>query len=307
MSEYIGERDERIKFISGFSGSAGICLITHEIAFMWTDGRYWLQAGKELFEGWELKKSRQGNDPAWFEWSKDNLHAGDIIGFDPILVPHGTVEERGKFLEEAKIEFKPVEANLVDEVWGKEQPTWPVSAVSIHKEEFTGRSVSQNIKDVMEKVEEKKGEATLIATLDQIAWITNLRGQDIDYNPLFYSYAVVYKKEDIYTIRLYVNETKVKNVTEYLKDSNIEIAPYDQVFEDLSTGEFKDLKIVLDENDCNHKVYTSIKKENVINAPDLIGEIKFIKNETQIKGYRSSQIRDGAALVKFFAWMENEL
>jgi Xaa-Pro aminopeptidase len=249
MSEYIAERDERIKFISGFSGSAGICLITHEIAFMWTDGRYWLQAGKELEEGWELKKSRQGNDPSWFEWSKDNLKSGDVIGFDPYLVPQGSVDERRKFLEETKITFEPVEKNLVDEVWGSDQPPHPKTAVMIHAEEFHGRSVAQNVKEIMEKVEEKKGEAVLIPTLDQIAWLTNLRGQDIDYNPLFFSYAVVYKKNDTYITRLYIDDVKTKNVIEYLKDNNIEAFPYEQVFEDLSTGEFKDLKFVLDAND----------------------------------------------------------
>lgn len=307
MSEYISDADERIKFISGFSGSAGVCLITQEIAFMWTDGRYWLQASKELEEGWELKKMRQGNDKLWHEWSKDNLKEGDIIAYDPTLVPEGTVEERQKYLLDSGIKVEPFDINLVDEIWGPEKPIWSVTAVSIHAEEFTGRSVAKNLSEVMAKVEEKKGNALLLVTLDHIAWMTNLRGQDIPYNPLFYSYGVVYKKDETYTVRLYIDSVKVKNVEEYLKDSNIEIAPYSQVFDDLSTGDFKDFKIALDKNDCNHKIYSSINKDNVINAPDLVGEIKFVKNETQINGYRSSQIRDGAALAKFFSWLEDEL
>ena len=274
---------------------------------MWTDGRYWLQAGKELEEGWELKKSRQGDDPTWFEWSKTNLKEGDVIGFDPYLVPQGSVDARRKFLSDSKIKLEPIDNSLVDEVWGSDQPQWTSSAVSIHDEKFHGRSITQNVKEIMEKAEEKKGEAVLIPTLDQIAWLTNMRGQDIDYNPLFFSYAVIYNKSDIYTVRLYIDEVKTKNVTEYLKDNNVEIAPYQQVFEDLSTGDFKDMKIALDANDCNFKVYSSINKDNVINAPDMVGEIKLIKNETQIKGYKSSQIRDGAALAKFFSWLENEL
>jgi Xaa-Pro aminopeptidase len=118
---------------------------------------------------------------------------------------------------------------------------------------------------------------------------------------------VIYKKADVHTIRLYTDEEKAKNVREYLKDSNIELAPYLQVFDDLSTGDFKDLKIVLDANDCNFKIYDSITKDNIINVPDLVGEIKIVKNAVQINGYRSSQIRDAAALAKFFSWMENEL
>lgn len=251
MSEYIADRDERVKFISGFSGSAGFCLITQEIAYMWTDGRYWLQAGKELEEGWELKKSRQGNDLSWFEWSKENLAEGDAIGYDPHLLPQESISTQSKFLEPAGIILKAVEDNLVDEIWGSDQPERSAFAVSIHEEKFTGRSVSQNVKEIMEKVEENKGEAILIPTLDQIAWLTNLRGQDISYNPLFFSYAIIYKKGDIQTIRLYIDEVKVKNVTEYLTENNIEIAPYTQVFEDLCTGEFKDLKFIVDEKDCN--------------------------------------------------------
>ena len=250
---------------------------------------------------------RQGNDPLWFEWSKSNLKEGDIIGFDPYLVPQNTVEERQKYLDPAGVKLLQVEKNLVDAVWGADQPDWPVTCVSIHHEEFTGRSVSLNMTEIMQKVEENKGEAILITKLDEIAWLTNLRGQDISFNPLFFSYAVIYKKGDIYTTRLYIEKLKVKNVEEYIKDNNIEIAPYIQVFEDLSTGEFKDLKVVIDASQCNYKVYSSIQKENIIDVPDLIGKIKFVKNETQIKGYRSSQIRDAVALVKFFAWLENEL
>ena len=155
-------------------------MITHEIAFMWTDGRYWTQAPLELEDGWELKKMRQGNDPLWFEWAKSNLKEGDIIGFDPYLVPQNTVVERQKYLDPAGIKLQQVEKNLVDAVWGADQPDWSVTCVSIHHEEFTGRSMSQNITEIMQKVEENKGEAILITKLDEIAWLTNLRGQDIN-------------------------------------------------------------------------------------------------------------------------------
>ena len=307
MSEYISDADGRVEFISGFSGSNGICLITQDIAFMWTDGRYWLQAGKQLEEGWQLKKMRHDADKLWFEWSKENLKEGDIIAYDPELIPEGSVSARKKYLAEVGVKFEAHDTNLVDQVWGPDKPVWSVSAVFIHSEEFTGASVTDKVTTIMTKVEEKKGDAILIVTLDDIAWITNLRGQDIPYNPLFYSYAVVYKKDDINTIRLYIDSVKVKNVEEYLADNHIEIAPYSQVYEDLSEGIFKDSKIVLDANDCNHKVYSSINPENITNAPDLIGEIKFVKNPTQIKGYRNSQIRDAAALAKFFSWLEDEL
>ena len=111
----------------------------------------------------------------------------------------------------------------------------------------------------------------------------------------------------IYNEIIYWQIKDKKNVEEYLKDNNIEIAPYLQIFDDLSVGEFKDLKFVMDASECNYKVYSSINKDNITDVQNLIGVIKFVKNETQIKGYRSSQIRDAAALVKFLAWLENEL
>ena len=131
----------------------------------------------------------------------------------------------------------------------------------------------------MKKVEEKKGEAIIITPLDEIAWLTNLRGKDIDYNPVFFSYAIVHKEGTDYMISLYINPKKVAHLTDYLKEKKINVLPYEQIFEDVKT-KFKDTKFVIDENEINTRLYQSLNESNLINVPDLVGEIKMVKNAT---------------------------
>ena len=131
----------------------------------------------------------------------------------------------------------------------------------------------------MTKVEEKKGEAIIITPLDEIAWLTNLRGKDIEYNPVFFSYAIIHKEGDEYVISLYINPKKVTLLSEYLAEKKIRVYPYEQIFEDVKT-KFKDLKFVIDENEINTKLYQSLTEANLINVADLVGEIKMVKNAT---------------------------
>jgi len=138
----------------------------------------------------------------------------------------------------------------------------------------------------MAKVEEKKGEAIVITPLDEIAWLTNLWGKDIDYNPCFFSYAIIHKEADEYVISLYLDLKKTSSIQEYLTQKKIWCFPYNQIFEDVK-GKFKDTKFVIDENEVNTKLYTAMTEANLINVPDLVGDIKMVKNETQINGYKA--------------------
>lgn len=198
------------------------------------------------------------------------------------MLPLGSMKARKKYFEEKKanISWKEINENLVDKIWGENQPVWPEDPVFIHEEKFSGRSVEKNISEIMAKVEEKKGEAIVITPLDEIAWLTNLRGKDIDYNPLFFSYAIIHKEEEKHTISLYINLKKVAHIGEYLAEKNIKCYPYDQIFSDVSKdGKFKDTKFVIDEGGMNTRLYNSMVQENLINVEDLVGEIKMIKNE----------------------------
>ncbi len=147
--------------------------------------------------------------------------------------------------------------------------------------------MEDNVEAVMEKVKKAKGEAILISPLDEVAWLTNLRGADIDYNPLFFSYAIIHNTGDEHRIRLYINPEKTVNVKDYLAEHKIDVFPYEQIFEDISSeGELGGLKFVVDENAMNTRTYNAMNADNLINKPDLIGEIKIKKNETQFEGMR---------------------
>lgn len=248
-----------------------------------------------------MMKMREVDSKDWFQVAYEEFKdvQEDVwIGADPNLLPLGSMKNRKKFWEEkkSKIGWKLLDENLVDKLW-EGQPQWPEDHLQIHDEfKFTGRTVEQNIKEIMTKVEEKKGEAIIITPLDEIAWLTNLRGKDIEYNPVFFSYAIIHKEGDEYVISLYVNPKKVTLLTDYLAQKKIRVFPYEQIFEDVKT-KFKDLKFVIDENEINTKLYQSLTEANLINVADLVGEIKMVKNATQINGMKASQIRDGVALL----------
>jgi Xaa-Pro aminopeptidase len=173
----------------------------------------------------------------------------------------------------------------------------------------------------MEKLKEHNCTAAVVTSLDDIAWLTNLRGSDIDYSPLFVSYALIYQDLDKPSLILYRDGELVKKsglsgiklnlfgqhkseMDNYLKENRIQISPYNSIFRDLSNFS---AKVAADPQTCNHRVYSTIKEENRVDIPDLVSEIKLIKTEKELDGYRSCQLRDAAALVKFFAWLENEL
>ena len=125
----------------------------------------------------------------------------------------------------------------------------------------------------------------MIVPLDEIAWLTNLRGKDIDYNPLFFSHAIVHKDGEVNKIALYINEAKTADVKEYLTEHHIEVFPYDQIYADVAAGgRFGATKMCVDE--VNLRLYQSLVEENIVSTPDLLGEIKMVKNERQLRGYR---------------------
>lgn len=137
QSEYLAPCDERIAFISGFTGSNGLCLTTSDKALMWTDGRYYLQAQKQLYEGWEMMKMEAGIPP-YFEWIKENIPKGTVIGVDDTQIPAQTFNQRRDLFEKSGIKLVGAGSNLVDELWDSEKPAMPNEKVWILAEEYTG-------------------------------------------------------------------------------------------------------------------------------------------------------------------------
>ena len=310
-NEYIAEGDERIKFISNFSGSNGIGLVTKDIALMWTDGRYYIQIEKELYPGWKMKKMGQGEE-SLTEYIYNNLPKKSTISMDCSLFTHGQANQMKNKLKEYK--FIDDKENLIDQCWGKLKPGYSSNKVLILPFEFSGKSVLDKYKEVDEIIQNiidppDMHYRMLISKLDDIAWFLNLRGNDIPYNPLFFSYALFYKTDKGFSTHLFVNKEKFNSpeLKEYCRQNNIILFDYKDIIKELKNNSDSVINIV-DEKTTNHRMYTDIvNSKTIVIKEDIIEKIKYVKNQTEIEGFRKANLKDSVALIKFFAWLEEEL
>ena len=313
-SEYIAEADERIKFISNFSGSNGIGLVTQNEAFMWTDGRYFIQIEKELYPGWKMKK--MGEDESLTQYILLNLPKGITIGMDYSLFTQSSASRIKTKL--VGYQFQDDKNNIIDDIWGTLKPKYPVNKVLILSEKYTGKSVLEKYKDLdnlIFGVGKRKGDENyrlLISCLDNIAWLLNLRGSDIPYNPVFFSYALFCGNAGKFCTKLFVNKEKfdTPEIQKYCKDNNIILIDYDQIIPELENSEDQ-LLTFYDQQNTNHRIYQTIyniEKGGTIELPyDYIEKLKGVKNPVEIEGFKSANLKDSVALIKFFSWMEDEL
>lgn len=327
-NEYIAESDERIKFISNFSGSNGIGLVTQDIALMWTDGRYFIQIEKELYPGWQMKKLGEGEE-SLTQYISKNLPKNYTIAMDYSLFTQDRAETiKAKLIGYTFVDDKN---NLIDDIWGTLKPKYGNSKVLILEEKFTGKSVLSkykvldmmlstmiipkgNIKEEEEEEGEKEPEnyRLLISCLDDIAWFLNLRGNDIPYNPLFFSYALFCRKNGELFTQLFVNKEKfdTPEIKKYCEDNKIILFNYDEIIQELEKSD-ENLITFYEGGNTNHRMHETIynlKQGTKKRLPfDLIEELKGIKNKVEIEGYRLANIKDSVALIKFFSWMEEEL
>ena len=311
-NEYIAEADERIKFISNFSGSNGMGLVTKDVALMWTDGRYYIQIEKELYPGWKMKKMELGQE-SLADYIYKHLPKTSKIGMDFSLFTQGTAKQiKNKLFE---YEFIDDKENIIDTCWGKLKPKYSCNKVLILPEEYTGKSVLEKYKEVNEKIEQiidpNKNYRMLISKLDDIAWLLNLRGNDIPYNPLFFSYALFYKTSKGFSTHLFVNKDKFDSpdLKKYCTANNIELFDYKDISKELENSP-KGISNIVDEKTTNHRMYIDIirvKKETILIREDIIENIKYVKNPVEIEGFRKANLKDSVALIKFFAWLEEEL
>ena len=185
-SEYISDADKRVEWLTGFTGSAGTAVVTADKALFWTDGRYFKQAAEQLKgTGFELMKMNEPGVPDLEEWAKD---AKLVVGVDPTLISLSTAEEWSRKGCDA---FKLVQHNLVDRAWGAAKPKRAASPLRMHGGARSGESVASKIGRVAAALKEKGCTALVLNALDQICWLFNLRGADIDCNPVFFAYAVL--------------------------------------------------------------------------------------------------------------------
>ena len=318
-NEYIAESDERIKFISNFSGSNGIGLVTKDVALMWTDGRYYIQIEKELYPGWKMKKMGR-DDESLSQYIINHLPKNITIGMDFSLF----TQETASNIKNKLIDYKFIDDvnNIIDDIWGTLKPKYNVNKVLILPVEFTGQEVSQKyeiidlalqiIIDSDGSLKNCKNYRILISRLDDIAWLLNLRGNDIPYNPVFFSYALFCKTDEGLFTQLFVNTNKFDSpeIKKYCEENKIKLFDYNNILVELENCP-NDVITFLDEESTNHRMYEKIlekcKDKLYFLNEDIIEDIKSVKNKVEINGYRNANLKDSIALIKFFSWMEEEL
>lgn len=317
-SEYIAPCDARREFITGFTGSAGCAVITHDKAALATDGRYFNQAAKQLDGNWLLLKQGLQDVPTWQEWSADQSDGGKVVGVDPTVI---SAPEARKLAEKIKRrggqELMAIEENLVDAVWGEGRPQRPSEPVKMLARHFNGKDVKTKLEELRKELEKRKSSGFVVSMLDEVAWLFNLRGNDIPYNPVFFSYAAITPTH----ATLYINTSKLSSeCTAYLEQNDIQVRSYEDIFSSAQAlGETlvaangdgspaSKIKKFLVSNKTSWALKRALggeSKVEEIRSP--IGDAKAIKNETELAGMRACHVRDGAALIEYFAWLENQL
>lgn len=294
QGEYVAPCDERLAWLTGFTGSAGFCAVLDEIAGVFIDGRYRLQVLDQVAEDFTPV---HWPEVSLSSWLMDQGCAGKAIGFDPWL---HTVKEIAALREAAPlIEFKPTK-NLVDVIW-TDRPARPSAKFFAHPIEFSGQSHEDKITE-LSAVLEKQGQACAVITLpDAIAWLLNIRGNDIEKNPVPQSFALLHSNG---TAELFAPEGKTDDILGHL-GPKVSVRPMDDF---LSAVAALEGSVRIDPKSCPERVLTALTCAGrvVVKAPDLCELPKARKNPVEIAGTREAHLRDGAAMVRFLAWLDAE-
>lgn len=303
QSEYVAEHYKDRAWLTGFTGSAGIAVITEKEAILWTDGRYFIQAEKELAGSeFKLYKMNIPGFPTYTEYLQECLKDGDSIGFNGKVFDEFSYEKLVDLFKEKNIKFVD-NYDLVGEIW-EDRPALPSSKAFILEEKYSGKSTKVKIEEVRKELTKKDADYYLLGSLDDIAWLYNIRGRDVSSNPVVISYALV-TKDKAY---LFVDENKIdREVEEFLAQNGVEVYDYDEVLNFVK--EFKpNTKVLLDKNRINRWLFSGISSEcKVIDEMNITTKLKGIKNPIEIENQRNAYIKDGVALVKFYHWLDNNI
>jgi Xaa-Pro aminopeptidase len=303
QSEYVPEHWKTREWFSGFTGSAGTVVVTLDFAGLWTDSRYFLQAEEQLKDsGIELVKLKTPHTPEYIEWINDNMPAGATVGIDGKVFSQGLVVTMKKAFAEKSISVVCA-YDLPGMLW-QNRPVISTQQVFEHEPHFAGKTRVQKLELVRKELAEKEIDYQLVTALDEVAWLFNLRGTDVEYNPVFIAYALVGQEKAI----LFINPEKLsEELYEKLHSEGIEIEPYENIYQYLNSLT-PGTQVTYSAAKTSHHVFLNIPA-HCIKKDDLstIAMLKACKDEFEIKNIRNVLVKDGVALVKFFRWLENNL
>lgn len=296
MSEYLPLEWQERAWLSGFTGSAGFVVITQNKAALWTDGRYFTQAPKELEgSGIILMKDGVGETPNYIDWIISETNENAVVAANTLAASNAnweTVEHKLEFYNRKLRDFP-----LLDEVWtDRGQPI--KNPVFVHPIEKAGKSVQSKLTEIRKKMEEDRVSLHIISSLDDVAWTVNLRGSDVECNPVFLAYLTITPQ----TATLYVDKEKLTdNANQLMQESDVSIKPYMQFFADLKQ---ENNQRILVSSNSNQAIFHAIEKQNTLVVKPVPGHLmKAVKNKAELAGFRTVMVRDGVAMVNFLYWL----
>ena len=303
QSEYVGDYFKSREFMSGFTGSAGTLIIYMDEAGLWTDGRYFIQAENELKDsGIKLFKMGEEGVPTIEEYLLEKLPKNSTLGFDGRVM---SVKE-GQSLAN-KLAFKGINIeykyDLVNDIW-EDRCSLPTEKAFLLGVEYSGESFSDKLSRIRAVMKEKKATTHILASLDDIAWLFNIRGRDVKSNPVVLSYAVI----SIDSVYLFIDKNKIgEDIRAELSKENVQIKGYEEVYEFIKKIEENEV-VLIDTSKVNYAIYNNIPS-NVQKIEERNPSILFksIKNEIELKNIRNSHIKDGVAFTKFMYWLKNNI
>ena len=303
QSEYVGDYFKSREFMSGFTGSAGTLIISMDEAGLWTDGRYFIQAENELKDsGIKLFKMGEEGVPTIEEYLLEKLPKNSTLGFDGRVM---SVKE-GQSLAN-KLAFKGINIeykyDLVNDIW-EDRCSLPTEKAFLLGIEYSGESFSDKLSRIRAVMKEKKATTHILASLDDIAWLFNIRGRDVKSNPVVLSYAVI----SIDSVYLFIDKNKIgEDIRAELSKENVQIKGYEEVYEFIKKIEENEV-VLIDTSKVNYAIYNNIPS-NVQKIEERNPSILFksIKNEIELKNIRNSHIKDGVAFTKFMYWLKNNI
>lgn len=303
QSEYVGDYFKSREFMSGFTGSSGTLIISMDEAGLWTDGRYFIQAENELKDsGIKLFKMGEEGVPTIEEYLLEKLPKNSTLGFDGRVM---SVKE-GQSLAN-KLAFKGINIeykyDLVNDIW-EDRCSLPTEKAFLLGTEYSGESFSDKLSRIRAVMKEKKATTHILASLDDIAWLFNIRGRDVKSNPVVLSYAVI----SIDSVYLFIDKNKIgEDIRAELSKENVQIKGYEEVYEFIKKIEENEV-VLIDTSKVNYAIYNNIPS-NVQKIEERNPSILFksIKNEIELKNIRNSHIKDGVAFTKFMYWLKNNI
>jgi Xaa-Pro aminopeptidase len=300
LEEHIPEYWKIVSWLTGFSGSSAIVVVAKKFAGLWTDSRYFLQAERQLSDsGFTLKKINATSELSWVEWLNEKMRKGGRIGIDGRIFSIKHLESLKKEVNGKRIEID-IECDLISGIW-TDRPPMPFSIAYDHNIVFSGKERSIKIKEIREQMSTMKVDWHLLTSPDDIMWLLNIRGNDLKYSPLLISFAIVGHEQ----ILFFTDEKKIplKLAMEFDR-IGVTILPYDDTPLILSRLK-NESSLLLTPETTNAILYSSIReKVNIVRDISIPTRFKAIKNPSEIENIRKVMVKDGAALTKFFYWLE---